>query len=147
MLLSMNEQISQETSWAFASDKLGRWLLHLPSGVVGKVARVYAPGEYGKSSSFDEVQDRSGSVFRGSKGLDEAVIGFEDGNAFLADPKNFQILVEGDVQVFLALTQALYDLVMTAGMTAAKNCDCTPEGIAAVTRAALQAQLRALAPR
>lgn len=127
----------EEASWAFASDKLGRWLLHLPSGVVGKVGKVYAPGEYrGPNPILGEVTI--------------AVLEFEDGNAFLAARGNFQVLTEMDVDVFRAMTKGINDLcvgIATLVTPHLRISGSTPESVAAVIRAALQAQVRALTPR
>lgn len=156
MLLSMNEQISREASWAFASDKLGRWLLHLPSGVVGKVSEVHAPGEFLSSRSI-EAGGHLGEDCHLMRGCDlgeryvsVAVLSFEDGNAFLADPGNFLILGEIEIEVLQTMTKGLRDLcvgVSTSVMPYASTMGATPESIVAVLRAALQAQLRALSPR
>ena len=136
----------------FAGDQPGRWLLHLPTGTVGKVAKVYAPGEYGypKPRPADAVGHDVAFADDLTPKVREAVLQFEDGNAFLARPENFQPLTDSEVLVFAAVTEGLAAFMVQTLKVALADQGRTGislDSAVAVTRAALLNQLRALERR
>lgn len=136
----MSDEAIRGAQQQFAQDKVGTWLLHVPTGTVGKVAAVYAPGEYG------HPKPRYGPRPR----VQEPVIEFEDGNSFLARPENFRVLSEGDQLTFAAATAGLKTLMAEIVEVASRGgamFGSTPESLRVVLQAVLRNQLRALEPR
>lgn len=142
--------VSRDASWAFVSDKVGKWLLHVPSGTAGKISRVYDEGEFGKSS-FDPEQSDQLVTRNFSGGVRDAltcvVVQFEDGNAFMADPDNFLSLSEETAILYLAFSHSLGDF-LSASVASWKSHRSVDVGtVGMLVRAALATQLRALTPR
>jgi hypothetical protein len=109
----MSDDADLEKQLQFAQDKVGKFLLHVPTGTVGKVGKVYAPGEYGhpKPRPADAVGDLVSFDDDLRPRVTEAVLEFEDGNSFLVRPENFRVLSEGDQLTFAAATAGLKSFV------------------------------------
>jgi len=143
----MSDDTNREEQWQFAQDKAGKFLLHVPSGMMGKVGKVYAPGEYRQPAPVPE--DATLDDLHAGR-VTEAVIEFEDGNSFLARPENFLCLSEGDQLTFVAATAGLKSFVVEIVEVTSRSAallGSTPESLRVVLQAALRNQLRALEPR
>ncbi len=142
--IGVDEKITPEASWKFAEDKAGKCLLHKPSSVVGQVQRVYKPGEYVPPLS---AGDANALGF----GVPVAVLGFESGDAFLADPANFEELTEPEVWFYRRTVACIGDALgisikVQAALPLADRITDPTKGCL-LMRLALQHQIRTLTPR
>ncbi len=121
------------------------FLLHLVHGVVGRLKRRYAAGEYvpwtPDRSNVEDAEVDDGCV--GPQPLTEPVVELESGHAFLDREGAFRRLTDAEVVIYLALEDALKNTVMGAAVALAQGGVLPGQALQLVV-AAMTAQLRAL---